>query len=74
MKEKLETGVICIPYLPSSEQTVDVLTKRLSTVQFDRLVSKLAMEDIYKVALGRVLVVNKIIRCKISKDFILFSL
>lgn len=50
IKEKLETGAICIPYLPSTEQIVDVLTKGLPKVQFDRMVSKLAMEDISKPA------------------------
>lgn len=29
IEEKLETDVICIPYLPSIEQTADVLTKGL---------------------------------------------
>ncbi|RVW86979.1 hypothetical protein CK203_043479 [Vitis vinifera] len=46
--EKLEEGLICMPYIPTDEQVVDKLTKGLPKKQFDKLVSKLAMEDIFK--------------------------
>ena len=48
IKEKIKNGLICIPYIPTTEQVVDVLTKRIPTKQFDRLIDKLTMEDIFK--------------------------
>lgn len=50
IKEKIEEGLICIPYVPTSQQTADILTKGLPCKQFNFLVSKLAMEDIFKPA------------------------
>ncbi|XP_074556441.1 uncharacterized protein LOC141812295 [Curcuma longa] len=50
IKEKINTGIICMTYLPTDEQLADVLTKGLHKKQFDKLTSKLAMEDIYKPA------------------------
>ncbi|RVW99495.1 Copia protein [Vitis vinifera] len=48
IKEKLKNGLICIPYIPTTEQVADVLTKGIPTEQFDRLIGKLAIEDIFK--------------------------
>ena len=48
--EKIESGLICVPYVPSAQQVADILTKGLHKGQFELLVSKLAMEDIYKPA------------------------
>ena len=48
IKEKLNTGIICMTYLPTTEQLADVLTKGLHKKQFDKLTSKLAIEDIFK--------------------------
>ena len=50
IKEKLDAGIICMPYLPTTEQIVDVLTKGLHKKQFEKLIGRLAMEDIYKLA------------------------
>ena len=50
IKEKIESGLICVPYVPTTQQTADILTKGLYKKQFEFLVSKLAMEDIYKPA------------------------
>lgn len=50
IKEKLENGLIIMPYIPTSEQVADILTKGLPKKQFDRLVSKLAMNDIFQPA------------------------
>ena len=47
IKEKLDRGLICMPYISSDEQAADILTKGLQRRQFDRLVSKLSMEDIF---------------------------
>ena len=49
IKEKLE-GLICMPYIPTEDQAVDILTKGLPKKQFDKLVSMIAMEDIFKPA------------------------
>ena len=50
MKEKIESGAICVPYIPTSQQVADILTKGLHTPQFKMLVGKLTMEDIFKPA------------------------
>ena len=47
IKEKIESGLICVPYV-SSAQVADILTKGLHKGQFELLVNKLGMEDIYK--------------------------
>uniref|UniRef100_A0A2N9EE05 Reverse transcriptase Ty1/copia-type domain-containing protein n=1 Tax=Fagus sylvatica TaxID=28930 RepID=A0A2N9EE05_FAGSY len=50
IKEKLESGLICMPYIPTAEQIADVFTKGLHKKQFDILMGKLTMEDIFKPA------------------------
>jgi hypothetical protein len=50
IKEKLESGLICMPYIPTAEQIADVFTKGLHKKQFDVLMGKLTMEDIFKPA------------------------
>ena len=50
IKEKLDNGIICMPYIPTIDQVADILTKGLYKKQFEDLVSKLAMEDIFKPA------------------------
>ncbi|TYJ97386.1 Beta-galactosidase [Cucumis melo var. makuwa] len=47
IKERLDSRNICIPYIPSSQQVVDVLTKGLLRPYFDLCVSKLGLIDIY---------------------------
>ena len=48
IKEKLDKGLICMTYIPTTEEVGDILTKGLHGKQFDSLVSKMAMEDIFK--------------------------
>ena len=50
IKEKLESGLICMPYIPTAEQIADIFTKGLHKKQFDVLMGKLTMEDIFKPA------------------------
>ena len=45
IREKLEKGLICIPYMPTTEQVANVLTKGLPTQQYDKLIGKLGMKD-----------------------------
>ena len=47
MKEKLDVGIICMPFVPSNQQTADILTKSLARPIFECLTSKLGMIDIY---------------------------
>ena len=47
IKEKLEGGVICVPFLPSSQQIADVFTKGLLRQNYEYFVSKLGMMNIY---------------------------
>lgn len=46
IKEKVDTGLICMPFV-SSQQVADILTKGLFRPNFEFLVSKLDMLDIY---------------------------
>lgn len=50
IKEKIDSGVICLPYVSTTEQVADILTKGLPKKQFENLIDKLAMEDIFKPA------------------------
>ena len=47
IKEKLDSGLICTPYVSSQGQLADILTKGLSSSNFERIVSKLGMENNY---------------------------
>lgn len=47
IKEKIEEGVICTPFIPSRLQVADVLTKGLMKSLFDQHLSKLGMVDIF---------------------------
>ena len=46
IKEKLEIGVICMPFVLTTQQIVDILIKGLK-LNFEFLASKLGMIDIY---------------------------
>ena len=50
IKEKLDSGLICTPYVPTGGQLADVLTKGLSSANFQTIISKLGMEDTYSPA------------------------
>ena len=50
IKEKIDNGLVHMEHIPTGEQVADVFTKGLHTKQFDFLVCKLAMEDIFKPA------------------------
>lgn len=47
IKEKIDGGVICMVYIPSIDQVADILTKGLQKKQFDSLIFKLALKDIF---------------------------
>ena len=47
IKEKLESGLICTPYISTENQLADVLTKGLMSSAFQKIVGKLGMENIY---------------------------
>ncbi|KAK8945162.1 hypothetical protein KSP39_PZI008022 [Platanthera zijinensis] len=46
IKENIERGIICTPFVPSNGQLADILTKGLSGNYFDRIVNKLGMFNI----------------------------
>ena len=50
IKEKIDNRVVCMTYIPSKEQVVGVFTKGLYKRQFDFLIGKLALKDIFKPA------------------------
>jgi ATP sulfurylase len=47
IKEKLEAGIIRMPFVPTTQQIADILTKGLYKSSFEFLISKLGMIDIY---------------------------
>ena len=47
IKEKLDSGLICMPLVPTNSQSVDALTKGLSGSIFQTIVGKLGMDDIH---------------------------
>jgi len=50
IKENLEIGLICSPFVFIQNQLADILTKGLHNITFERIVSKLGMENIYSPA------------------------
>ena len=54
IKEKLDSCLICTPYVPSQGQLASILTKGLHTPNFDRIICKLGMYNIYSSAWGGV--------------------
>ncbi|CAJ2663478.1 unnamed protein product [Trifolium pratense] len=50
IKEKLDSGLICTPYVSSQGNLADLLTKGLNGNNFERIVSKLGMINIHSPA------------------------
>lgn len=47
IREKLDSGELCLPYVKSQEQVVDVFSKVMTETQFKSILEKLSMKDIY---------------------------
>lgn len=47
IKEKLDSGVICLPYITSASQVADVLTKGLPEKLFSTFCSKMGLYDVF---------------------------
>jgi hypothetical protein len=47
IKEKLDQRIICFPFVRYASQLADVLTKAISNKDFDSIIDKLGMIDIY---------------------------
>ena len=43
IKEKFEAGIICTPFVPTTQQLADILTNRLQRPVFEHLTNKLDM-------------------------------
>ena len=50
IKEKLESGFFCTPYVPSADQRADIFTKGLHAPRFEELCGKLGVENIHSPA------------------------
>ena len=50
IKEKLDSELICTPYMSTHNQLMDLLTTWLSSSVFQSIVSKLGMENAYSLA------------------------
>lgn len=47
IKKKISSWMIHMPYVPTSEQVIDILIKGLHKKQLDYLIGKLTMKDIF---------------------------
>lgn len=47
IKEKLEKGVVSLPFVQSKDQLVDILTKVVSSKVFDDAIYKLGLGELY---------------------------
>ena len=54
IKENIEAGIVCTPFVSTKDQTADILTNGLFRPVFELLVSKLGMYDIYMPTWGGV--------------------
>jgi hypothetical protein len=50
IKEKIESGLICIPYVPTGEQLTDILTKGVQNPSFKGILDKLGMKNLFHLA------------------------
>lgn len=55
IQEETEEGEINLAYIPSTQQEPDILTKVMLKLDFESLISKLRMTDIYSPAWGEAL-------------------
>lgn len=47
IKKKLQSRLVCTPYIPSHCHLADVMTKGLSSSKFQDLISKLGMKNFF---------------------------
>ena len=52
IKEKLKSGLICMPFMSTNEQLANIFTKGLPKQAFELLVNKLGLIDIFKLDWG----------------------
>ena len=55
IKEKLDGGQVCMPYICTTNQLANVLTKGLPSLAFQWMTDKLGMQNIFAPTLGGVL-------------------
>ena len=47
IKEKIDCGAICMPFVPSTQQIADIFIKGVFKTSFEPFISKLGMIDIH---------------------------
>jgi ATP sulfurylase len=47
IKDKLDNGIVCMPFVGIKEQIADVFTKGLNITEFSNVIGKMSMINIY---------------------------
>jgi hypothetical protein len=47
IKDKLDEGIVCMPFVGTKEQITDVFTKGLSITDFSNVIDKISIINIY---------------------------
>lgn len=55
VKEKLDGGQVCLPYICTTNQLAGVLSKGLQSLSFQKMTDKLGMQNVFTPVLGGVL-------------------
>ena len=50
IKEKIEVGIVCTPYIPTKLQLVDLFSKGIAGPSSKSMASKLSMQEIFEPA------------------------
>lgn len=54
IKDKLDSGLICTPYVPTGDQLADIFTKELNSTTFQEITTKLGLRHLFTSLRGSV--------------------
>jgi hypothetical protein len=47
IKEKIDSGIMCLPFVRTTEQLADIFTKGLHVAEFSNVINKMNLKNIY---------------------------